>query len=80
MNSEKSRERQSFSVNLNIIKFLLVYSFREMFFICQNLTHFHMTYSFIELLTFFLIKSSKYLLFGVYFSLYQRIGAIALIL
>ena len=40
-----------------------------MFFIGQNLKHVLMTYSFLDLL---LINSTKYLLFGVYFSLYQR--------
>ena len=39
-----------------------------MFFIGQNLKHFHMTNSH-DLL---LIKPSKYLLFGVYFWLHQR--------
>ena len=51
-----------------IVKLLLAYSFWKMFFIGQNLKDVHMTNSH-DLL---LIKSSKYLLFGVYFSLHQR--------
>ena len=35
------------------IKLSLAYCLREMFFIGQNLNHFHMTYSFFELLIFF---------------------------
>ena len=35
-----------------IIKLLLAYSFRKMFFIGQNLKHVHMTYSFLERLIF----------------------------
>ena len=35
-----------------IIKLSLAYSFRNMFFIGQNLKHVHMTYSFLELLIF----------------------------
>ena len=52
---EKSQE----TVNLDkfdkqdIIKLLLAYSFQEMLFICQNLNHVYMTYSFLELLIFF---------------------------
>ena len=46
----------------------MAYSFQKIIFIGQNLKHFRMTYSFLELLIFFLIKSSRYLAFGVYFS------------
>ena len=38
--------------NMAIIKLSLVYSFRRMFFIGQNLKHVHMAYSFLELLIF----------------------------
>ena len=46
----------------------MAYNFRKMFLTGQNLKHFHMTNSH-DLL---LIKPSKYLLFGVHFSLHQR--------
>ena len=49
------------------MKLVLAYSFQKMFFIGQNLKHVHMTNS-CDLL----IKFSKYLLLGVYFSLQQR--------
>ena len=45
-----------------IIKLSLAYSFRKMFFIGQNLNHVHMTYSFLELLIFFLTQVDIYFL------------------
>ena len=58
-----------------IIKLSVAYSFRRMFFIGQNLKHVLMTYSFLELLIFFLltlIQKYRYSLFGAYFSPHQR--------
>ena len=51
MNSEESRERLIYQQA--IIKLLSAYSFRNIFFIGQNLKHGHMVYSFLELLIFF---------------------------
>ena len=47
--------------------FLLTYSFRKMFFIGQNLKYVHMTYSFLELLIFFLLTLLRF-----FFSPHQR--------
>ena len=51
-----------------IIRLSLVHSFWKMFLIGRDLKHIHTTYSFLELFDLLLISSSKYLLFGVYFS------------
>ena len=40
--------------------FLLAYSFRKMLFIGQNLKYVHMTYSFLELLIFFLLTLLRF--------------------
>ena len=54
-----------------IIKLLLAYSFWKMFFIGQNLNHLHMIL-FAGTFRLPLINSSRYWLFGVYFSPYDR--------
>ena len=56
-----------------MIKLLLAYSFQKMLLIGQSSKHVHMTYSFLELLIFFLFNSSTYLLFKVYFYLCKYI-------
>ena len=55
-----------------LIKLSLAYSFRKIFFIGQNLNDVHITYSFLELLIFFWFNSSRYWLFGVFFSSHHR--------
>ena len=47
-------------------------SFLKIFFMGQNLKHVHMTCSFLELLMFFLMSCSRYLVFRAYFSSWQR--------
>ena len=51
-----------------IIELSLAYGFRKMFFISQNLKNVHMTYSFLEHLSFFRLD----ILFRVYLSPHQR--------
>ena len=47
-------------------------SFLKIFFMGQNLKHVHMTCSFLELLIFFLVSCSRYLVFRAYLSSWQR--------
>ena len=50
MNSDKCRKRQLFNHCTGaIIKLLLAYGFRKIFFIVQDLKHIHLKYFFLEL-------------------------------
>ena len=54
MNSDKCRKRQLFNHCTGaIIKLLLAYGFRKIFFIVQDLKHVHLKYLFLELFGYF---------------------------